>query len=72
MVVAGVIGSLIGIIFALWIGHNHAQYLREQMDHGGLLLWVRTRNIEKEKRAIEILQKHLGRDVHLHALRAAA
>jgi hypothetical protein len=72
MVIAGVIGSLIGIIFALWIGHNHAQYLREQMDHGGLLLWVRTRNIEKEKRAIAILQKHLGRDVHLHALRAAA
>jgi hypothetical protein len=65
-------GGLIGTILAKWIDDNHAQYLQEQMDHGGLLLWVRTRDGEKEKSAIEILQKHSGRSVHLHALPAAA
>lgn len=65
-------GGLIGTILAKWIGDNHAQYLQEQLDHGGLLLWVRTWDSDKEKNALEILQKHSGRDVHLHALPAAA
>lgn len=72
MMLAGLAGGLIGIILAFWIGHNHAQYLREQMDHGGLVLWVRTWDGEKEKNAIEILQRHSGRDVHLHTLPVAA
>lgn len=72
MVLAGCAGGLFGIILALWIGHNHAQYLHEQIDHGGLLLWVRTRDAEKEKRAIHVLTRHSGRDVHLHTLPAAA
>ena len=65
-------GGLIGTILAKWIGDNHAQYLQEQMEHGGLLLWVRTRDGERERSAIEILQKNSGRDIHLHALPAAA
>jgi hypothetical protein len=72
MVVAGSAGGLIGTILAQWIGDHHGRYLQQQMEHGGLLLWVRTWDVEKEKRAIEILQKHSGRDVHLHALPAAA
>lgn len=72
MVIAASIGGLLGIILAVWIGNNHIQYLREQMDHGGLLLWVRTWDVEKERRAIAILQRHLGRNVHLHTLQAAA
>ena len=65
-------GGLIGSILALWIGDHHAHYLQEQMEHGGLLLWVRTWNAEEEKRAVKILRKHSGSDVHLHALPAAA
>jgi|SRR6478609_6451069 hypothetical protein len=72
MALAGGAGGLIGTLLARWIGDHHARYLQEQMDHGGLLLWVRTRDVEKEKRATEILSKHSGRDVHLHALPAAA
>ena len=63
---------LIGTLLARWIGDHHAHYLQEQMDHGGLLLWVRTRDAEKEKSATEILKKHSSRDVHLHASPAAA
>ncbi len=72
MALAAGAGGLIGTILAKWIGDNHAQYLQEQLDHGGMLLWVRTWDSEKEKIALEILQKHSGRDVHLHALPAAA
>ena len=72
MALAGGTGGLIGTLLARWIGDHHARYLQEQMEHGGLLLWVRTRDVEKEKRATEILSKHSARHIHLHALPAAA
>ena len=36
-----------------------------------LLLWVRTWDAEDERRAVEILRKHSGGGVHVHALPAA-
>jgi hypothetical protein len=69
---AGGAGGLIGSILAKWIGHRHAHHLQEQLDHGGLLLWARTWDAGDEKRAVEILARHSGRDVHVHTLRAVA
>jgi hypothetical protein len=69
---AGGAGAFIGSILAKWVGDHHAHYLKEQMDNGGLLLWVRTWDAEDEKRAVEILKKHSGGDVHVHALPAVA
>ena len=68
--VAGGTGGLIGSVLAKLIGDHHARYLQEQLDHGGLLLWVRTRDQEHEKRAADILSKHSAHDVHTHALPA--
>jgi hypothetical protein len=70
-VLAGGAGGLIGSILAKWVGNHHAHYLQEQMDRGGLLLWVRTWDSEDERRAVEILRKHSGGDVHVHELPAA-
>jgi len=70
-VLAGGAGGLIGSILARWVGDHHAHYLQEQMDRGGLLLWVRTWDAEGERRAVEILRKHSGGHVHVHALPAA-
>jgi hypothetical protein len=70
-VLAGGAGGLIGSILAKLVGDHHAHYLQEQMDSGGLLLWVRTWDAEDEKRAVEILTMHSGGDVHVHALPAA-
>lgn len=70
--VAGGTGGLVGSILAKWVGDRQAQYLQEQIDHGGLLLWVRTWDAGDEKRAVEILARHSGRDVHVHGLRASA
>ena len=68
--VAGGTGGLIGSVLAELVGETHAYYLQEQLDHGGLLLWVRTRDHEHEKKAVEILKKHSGQDVHVHAITA--
>jgi hypothetical protein len=66
----GGVDALIGTILAKWIGDHHANYLQEQMDHGGLLLWVRTWGVEDERRAVQILRSHSGRDVHVRAIPA--
>lgn len=39
--VAGGAVGLIGPVLAIWLDDRQAQYLREQLDYGGLLLWVR-------------------------------
>lgn len=64
--VAGGAGALIGVVLAKLLGERHAQHLHEQLEHGGLLLWVRTWNADDEKRAVEILRRHAGEDVHVH------
>ena len=69
---AGGAGGLIGSILAKWVGDQHSLYLQEQMDHGGLLLWVHTRDAALEDRAVEILKKHSGADVHVHTLPVTA
>ena len=70
--VAGGAGGLIGSILDKWIGDNQAGHLQAQLDHGGLLLWVRTWNADDEKRASDILSRHSGWDVHVHTLPVAA
>lgn len=68
---AGGTGGLIGFVLAKLVGDRHAHHLQEQLDRGGLLLWVRTPDAEHEKRALDILKKFSGRDAHVHAIPAA-
>lgn len=69
---AGGAGSLIGAVLAKLVGDHHAHHLQEQLDHGGLLLWVRTRDKDHEQRATQVLSKHSGKDVHIHSIAATA
>ena len=66
--VAGGAGGLVGAAFAGFLEHRHAHRLQQQLDHGGLLLWVRTPTAGDERRAIEILRAHGADDVHVHDL----
>lgn len=66
--VAGGAGGLIGGALASWLGEHHARYLQEQLDRGGLLLWVRTRDKAREDKATAILARHSAHDVHVHGL----
>ena len=61
-------GALIGGVLAKLVGEQQAETYQEHLDHGGLLLWVRTRDGSHEGKALDILARHSGRDVHLHAL----
>lgn len=67
-VLAGGTGGLVGSVLAKWMDDHHARFIQEQVDRGGLLLWVFLRDAEHEKRALAILAKHSGRDVHVHTL----
>jgi len=67
-VAMGGAGGLIGAALAKLIDDEHAKRLEEQINRGGLLLWVRTRDAEHELKAKNILKKHSAHDVHLHEL----
>lgn len=69
---SGGVGGLIGSFLARLLGEEHGRQLQAQVDRGGLLLWVRTWDAADEKRAMGILRKHAGQDVHIHALPAIA
>jgi hypothetical protein len=59
-------GGLVGGVLAKLVGNHHAQHLQNELEHGGLLLWVRTWDAADEERAVAILKRHSGRDVHIH------
>ena len=65
---AGGAGTIAGAMLAKWLGDHHGRYLQTQIDHGGLLLWVRTSNAKAEERALQILRTHSARDAHVHTL----
>ncbi|WP_417616568.1 hypothetical protein [Parasphingorhabdus sp.] len=65
---AGGAGGAIGAVLAKVVGQHHADYIADQLNHGGLLLWVRTWNKGDEQRAVQILSAHSGTDVHVHGL----
>jgi hypothetical protein len=67
--VSGAIGASIGSLASQWVDAHHARYIEEQIDRGGLLLWVRAWDLEREKKATEILSRHSAHDVHVHELR---
>jgi len=66
--VAGGGGGLVGAAFARFLEQRHAHRLQEQLDRGGLVLWVRTPTPEDERRAIETLRANGADDVHVHDL----
>jgi hypothetical protein len=61
-------GVVLGSVLAKVIGATYGGYISGQLDRGGLLLWVRTFDQAQEERAVRILKKHSGADVHVHGL----
>ena len=59
-------GGLLGTLLGKFFGNSQARRIVEQLDHGGLLLWVHTRDSESANRAVDILRRNFGRDVHHH------
>ncbi len=64
----GAAGALIGRAAS----EDEKSFLQQQIDSGGVLLWVRTRSAEAERRALDTLRRHSAHDVHVHDLPASA
>lgn len=68
--VGGTSGGLIGGVLAGLVGKHHADVLQDQLDRGGLLVWVRARDENHENRAIDVLKRNDASDVHVHSIAA--
>ena len=55
-------------LLAGFVGEHHAEYLKQQLRKGRLLLWVRTGDQSHETSAEHILARHSANDVHLNGL----
>lgn len=66
--IGGATGGMAGMGLSSFLKQHHADYLQNQLDRGGLLLWVRTRDATHEDRAKKILSNHSAHDVHVHGL----
>lgn len=66
------VGATLGTILARWMDRRHAEWLQEQLDKGGILLWVRTPDEAAERKAIQLLTDHAAHDVHVHEIPAPA
>lgn len=69
MGVGGGGGASIGALLARMIEKHHADYIADELSHGGLVLWVRTWNDADEASATKVLKVHSGQDVHVHGMR---
>lgn len=58
--------AVIGTLLARRVDRHHRDYYQHQIENGGILLWVRVANADKEKMAVKILEEHSGKDVHVH------
>nr|WP_309503863.1 hypothetical protein [uncultured Roseovarius sp.] len=58
--------AVIGALLARRAGQHHKDYYADQIQQGGILLWVRTVDKDREDLAVKILKGHSGRDVHVH------
>lgn len=64
--VAGLGAGAIGAVLARYIADHHAHHIQQQIEKGGMILWVHSRNPGQERKAREILQKHAATDIHIH------
>jgi hypothetical protein len=47
-------------------GKSMSDFMKEQIERGGILLWVTVRDAGQERTALEILRRHAAADVHVH------
>ena len=61
-------GGLFGVLIAQLMNQHHARYLEDQLEKGGLLLWVSTPGADRENLASQILTRNGADHVHVHDL----
>lgn len=64
--IVGLPAAAIGLLLARRVQQHHKDYYAKQIEHGGILLWVRVADKQRERLAVDILKGHSGKDVHVH------
>lgn len=59
-------GALVGAFLATYLDEQYAGHIEEQLEHGGIVLWVNLRDAAHEQRATEILSRYIVGDLHVH------
>lgn len=67
-VIGGLGGGTVGAVLAKLLGDRYNRHVEEQIDRGGLLLWVRTPDHDREEAAKRIMISRGGYDVHVHEI----
>ncbi len=60
------VGGAFGAVLAKMIGEQHGRHIAEQLERGGILLWVRVWDRNDEAKVMRILKTHSAGDVHIH------
>lgn len=68
LLLSGAAGGGLGGLLAHTISRGHNLSITRQIASGGLLVWISTRSRAQEKAAMDVLEKHGGRDVHVHEI----
>lgn len=65
-VIGGLGGGTLGAILTKLLGDRDTRHYEEQIEKGGLLLWVRTPDRAREEIAVEIMRGNHANEVHVH------
>jgi hypothetical protein len=63
-------GAAVGAVLGRLIHRHHAGRLQEQLERGGLLLWVNVRGAEEERKAVAALTALGAGHIHAHDVAA--
>lgn len=66
IILAGGCGAALAGALVNALKDRHDRNIHEQIDQGGLLMWVHTPDEERERLACDILERHGAHDVHVH------
>ncbi len=67
-VIGGIGGGTLGAILTKLLGDRYNRHIEQQIEKGGLLLWVQTPDAEKEDLAHRIMITNNAYDVHVHQI----
>ncbi len=71
-VAAGGLAGTFGGLVAGEIGAEHAEHYEQQLERGGILLWVHLREPADGQKAVDILTKNKADHVRVHQIAASA
>ncbi|MDB2414810.1 hypothetical protein N9W34_03470 [Rickettsiales bacterium] len=66
--VGGAGGTAVGAVLAKLLGDKYSEFFQNQIDNGGLVLWVNSPKIGMEIKAEEIMKKYGAEDIHVHEI----